>query len=103
MSEKKWYQKGLDWLLDKNNPSKKWFQRKIVWVGAVLVILIIMLANPKDGSPISGGKQVPDVFVINYTEAIEILEADGFEVKAVETSVKSISDKLLYPLETVDK
>lgn len=84
MSEKKWYQKGLNWLLDKDNLSKKWFQRKIVWVGAVLVILIIMLTNPKDGSPNSGGKQVPDVFGINYTEAIEILEADGFEVKAVE-------------------
>ena len=43
------------------------------------------------------------MFGVTYTDAVEVLEADGFEVKAIETSVKSISDKLLYPLESVDK
>ena len=54
-----------------------------------------------------GGKnsktQIPDVFGVNYTDAIGILEAEGFEVSAIESSVGSFSDKLLYPLEKVDK
>ena len=49
------------------------------------------------------GNKIPDVFGIDYTDAIAILEADGYEVTAIETKVDSISDKLLYPLERVDK
>lgn len=54
-----------------------------------------------------GGKnnknEIPDVFGVNYTDAIGILEADGFEVSAIASSVANFSDKLLYPLEKVDK
>lgn len=49
------------------------------------------------------GNKIPDVFGIDYTDAIAILEADGYEVNAIETKVDSISDKLLYPLERVEK
>lgn len=48
-------------------------------------------------------KEIPDVFGVNYTDAIGILEAEGFEVSAIATNVGSFSDKLLYPLEKVDK
>lgn len=67
-------------------------------------ILVLMLALSLVAC---GGKnsknQIPDVFGVNYTDAIGILEAEDFEVSAIESSVGSFSDKLLYPLEKVDK
>lgn len=67
-------------------------------------ILVLMLALSLVAC---GGKnsknQIPDVFGVNYTDAIGILEAEGFEVSATESSVGSFSDKLLYLLEKVDK
>ena len=104
--DKKWYQKGLDWLLEKENVGKKWYKKRIVWVSAIVVVVLIMLLNPegsKNASKNINGDSIPNVFGVTYTDAVEVLEADGFEVKAIETSVKSISDKLLYPLESVDK
>ena len=104
--DKKWYQKGLDWLLEKENVGKKWYKRRIVWVSAIVVVVVIMLLNPESSKNVNkniNGDSIPNVFGVTYTDAVEVLEADGFEVKAIETSVKSISDKLLYPLESVDK
>lgn len=104
--DNKWYQKGLDWLLEKENTEKKWYKRRIVWLVAIVAVILIMLFNPKGGNEKSkniSGESIPNVFGVTYTDATEILETEGFEVKAVETSVKSISDKLLYPLESVDK
>lgn len=104
--DNKWYQKGLDWLLEKDSVGKKWYKRRIVWIAAVVVVVLIMLLNPKGGNEQTkniNGESIPNVFGVAYTDATEILEADGFEVKAVETSINSISDKLLYPLESVDK
>ena len=49
------------------------------------------------------GHKIPDVFGIDYNDAITILEAEGFEVSAIETNVDSISEKLLYELEKVGK
>ena len=49
------------------------------------------------------GNEIPDVFGIDYTDAIEILESDGYTVSAIEVEVDSFSDKLLYPLEKVNK
>lgn len=102
----KWYQKGLNWLLEKDSVGKKWYKRRIVWIAAIVVLILIMSLNPKGGNEKSkniSGESIPNVFGVTYTDATEILEADEFEVKAVETSVNSISDKLLYPLESVDK
>lgn len=104
--ENKWYKKGLDWLLEKDNVGKKWYKRRIVWLAAIVVIILIMLLNPKGGKNESkniSGESIPNVFGIAYTDATDILEADGYEVKAVETSVKNISDKLLYPLGSVEQ
>lgn len=104
--DKKWYQKGLDWLLEKENVGKKWYKRRIVWVSAIVVVVVIMLLNPESSKNVNkniNGDSIPNVFGVTYTDAVKVLEADGFEVKAIETSVKSISDKLLYPLESVDK
>lgn len=104
--DKKWYQKGLDWLLEKENVGKKWYKRRIVWVSAIVVVVLIMLLNPESSKNVNkniSGDSIPNVFGVTYTDAVEVLEADGFEVKAIETSVKSITDKLLYPLESVDK
>lgn len=68
----------------------------------VMALLVVLsLAACSDGK--SGKNEIPDVFGVNYTDAIGILEAEGFEVSAIETSVGSFSDKLLYPLEKVDK
>ena len=55
------------------------------------------------GSEKNVGNEIPDVFGISYIDAIAILEADGYKVNSIETNVDSISDKLLYPLEKVDK
>lgn len=64
------------------------------------LVMVLCLAACGQGN---GGNEIPDVFGINYTDAVEVLEDDGYEVKAVETSVAGISEKLLYPLEKVDK
>lgn len=70
---------------------------------ALILILLLALSLTACGGGENSGNEIPDVFGLNYTDAIEILEDDGFEVKAIETSVDSISEKLLYPLEKVEK
>lgn len=70
------------------------------------VILVIVLALMVFSISACGGNsssEIPDVFGLDYTDAIGILEAEGFEVSAIETSVESFSVKLLYPLEKVEK
>jgi len=69
----------------------------------VIVVLLVVLCFSACGDGKKSVNQIPDVFGLNYADAIGILEADGFKVSAVETSVGSFSDKLLYPLEKVDK
>ena len=66
----------------------------------LLLAVVILLSLAACGK---GKNEIPDVFGVDYTAAVEILEAEGFAVSAVETSVDSFSDKLLYPLEKVDK
>lgn len=72
------------------------------WIASILtMVLVVSLAACGGGN---GGKhQIPDVFGIHYTDAIGLLEAEGFEVRAIESGVGNFSDKLLYPLEKVDK
>lgn len=95
--DKKWYQKGLDWLLEKENVGKKWYKRRIVWVAAVVVVVLIMLLNP-ESKPTEKkqitGDEIPNVFGVYYEDAIDVLEAEGFEVKAIETDAKSILNNL---------
>ena len=74
--------------------------RKLLSVFLVLAMVFSFVGCSNEKSD---GFKVPDVFGIDYNNAIEILEADGFEVNAIATSVASVSEKLLYPLETVDK
>lgn len=76
---------------------------KRIFCVALLVMLCLSLCACFDIDIKNAGNKIPDVFGIDYTDAISILEADGFEVNAIETKVDSISDKLLYPLERVDK
>ena len=64
-----------------------------------LALIMLLSATACSG----GGEKIPDVFGIDYVDATEILEAEGYEVNAVETEVEGISEKLLYPLETVKK
>ena len=69
------------------------------WLTMFLTLALVLSMAACGGSQIG----IPDVFGIHYTDAIEILEAEGFEVRAIESSVSNFSDKLLYPLENVDK
>lgn len=70
---------------------------------SLVMALLVVLSLAACGGGKSGKNEIPDVFGVNYTDAIGILEAEGFKVSAIETSVGSFSDKLLYPLEKVDK
>lgn len=70
---------------------------------SVAMALLVVLSLAACGSGKSSKNEIPDVFGVDYTAAVGILEAEGFAVSAVETSVDSFSDKLLYPLEKVDK
>lgn len=70
---------------------------------SLLLIVLAIGSLTACGNKKSSGSEIPDVFGINYTNAIDILEAEGYEVNAIETSVGSISEKLLYPLEKVEK
>lgn len=95
--DNKWYQKGLDWLLEKDNVDKKWYKRRIVWVVTVVVIVLIMLLNPESKSTEKNevtGSEIPNVFGVYYEDAIDVLEAEGFEVNAIETDAKSILNNL---------
>lgn len=67
----------------------------------ILIVMSLLLSSC--GNEKAKALKIPDVFGISYTDAITILEDEGFEVKAVETNVDNISEKLLYPLEKVDK
>lgn len=69
---------------------------------SAILVLVLTLSLVACGGK-NSKNQIPDVFGVNYTDAIGILEAEGFEVSAIESSVASFSDKLLYPLEKVDK
>ena len=68
---------------------------------AIFLMTALMLSLIACGK--GKGFEIPDVFGINYSDAVEVLEADGYEVKAIETSVDGIPEKLLYPLENVPK
>lgn len=68
---------------------------------ALTLLLVLSLAACGGGKDVKN--EIPDVFGIHYTDAIGILEAEGFTVSAVEASVDTFSVKLLYPLEKVDK
>lgn len=70
---------------------------------SLIVLMLIVFSLASCGGEKSIGNRIPDVFGIDYEDAIEILEADGFEVNAIGANVESISTKLLYPLEKVDK
>lgn len=69
---------------------------------AAFVLLLLIVSMSACGEATKGTK-IPDIFGISYTDAMEILKADGFEVSAIETEVGDISEKLLYPLEKVSK
>ncbi len=90
--EKKWYQKGMDWLLEKENAGKKWYKRRIVWVAVIIVVLLIVLFNSaggKEGNKKLGKYEIPNVFGVYYEDAVDVLEAEGFEVKTIEADAKS--------------
>ena len=70
---------------------------------AGILVLCMLLVFAGCGGEKSEGFKIPDVFGISYTDATELLENEGFEVKAIETGVDDISEKLLYPLERVEK
>ena len=70
---------------------------------SVAMALLVVLSLAACGGGKSSKNEIPDVFGVNYTDAIGILEAEGFEVSAIESGVGSFSDKLLYPLEKIDK
>lgn len=72
-------------------------------VSSAVMALLVTLSLVACGGGRGSKNEVPDVFGVNYTDAIGILEAEGFEVSAIESGVGSFSDKLLYPLEKVDK
>ncbi len=69
----------------------------------LLLAIVMLLSLAACGGEKSSAYAIPDVFGISYTDAVNILEADGFEVSAVEAGVDSFSDKLLYHLDEVDK
>lgn len=69
----------------------------------IAIVLLIMMLTTFCSCGKAKGYEIPDVFGVNYLDAVEVLEADGFEVKVIETSVSGISEKLLYPLESVSK
>ena len=58
---------------------------------AIAIALTLMLSLVGCGEK---SKEIPNVFGVDFNDAIEILEADGFEVQAVETDAKSILNNL---------
>lgn len=68
-----------------------------------LVLLVVLLTVVSLAACGGGKNEIPNVFGIDYNDAISVLEAEGYEVKAIATSVGSIAEKLLYPLEKVDE
>lgn len=73
--------------------------KKLLFTIVFVSILILSACNGEKSEHLT----IPDVFGVGYSDAMEVLEAEGFEVKAIETDVAGISEKLLYPLEKVSK
>ena len=78
------------------------------WFIAIVVLVIGSVAmsigkGGKNGGANKGKYEIPNVFGVNYEEATKILEADGFEVKAVETNPKDILNRLSYKVDTFEK
>lgn len=51
----------------------------------------------------TGENEIPNVFGIDYNQAVEVLEDEGFEVKTIEASASQIFKNLSWPLDSVDK
>lgn len=89
-------------------PTKKKKPFYLRWWFIAIVVLVIgsvatSIGNGGKNSKNKGKYEIPNVFGVNYEEAIDILEADGFEVKAVATSVKGIIENTHYPVEYVEQ
>ena len=100
------YQQPMPSMPDKAQKKKKPFYLRWWFILIAVFAVLSVFFSIKGGnnhSKNNGKYEIPNVFGVAYTDAVDVLEADGFEVKTVETSVKEISDKLLYPLKTVDK
>ena len=66
---------------------KKWW----FWVIAVIVLIWAVngIGSAVENAKMNAIELVPNVMAINYEDAIEILESEGFEVTAVEADAKS--------------
>ena len=101
------YQQSMQGALIKPAKKKKPFYLRW-WFIAIVVLVIGSVAmsigkGGKNGGANKGKYEIPNVFGVNYEEATEILEADGFEVKAVETNPKDILNRLSYKVDTFEK
>ena len=72
--------------------------KKYIVTTSAMLFCLILLACGK-----ATEYAIPDVFGIDYNDAKNVLEADGFTVTAIETDVHGIAEKLLYELEFVGK
>lgn len=100
------YQQPMSSMPDKAQKKKKPFYLRWWFILIAVFAVLSVFFSIKGGnnhSKNNGKYEIPNVFGVAYTDAVDVLEADGFEVKTVETSVKEISDKLSHPLETVAK
>lgn len=72
-------------------------------LSALFILFAMVLSLVACGNKKPKGFEIPDVFGLNYTDATSILEGEGFTVTAIESKVDSFSEKLLTPLENVEK
>ncbi len=70
---------------------------------SLFIVTAMVLSLTACGNKKPKGFKITDVFGLNYTDAIDILEGDGFTVTAIESKVNNFSEKLLTPLENVEK
>ena len=90
--------KGKTGLPAKESEENRRMKKIITGIFALTLAVLLAACGEKNES-----YEIPDVFGVNYEDAIAILEEEGFSVSAVEAEAESFSQKLLYPLERVDK
>lgn len=88
-------------------------KKNYIWIIIIAILIgIICFSEPKNNSEsnnennkkeMSFPQQIPNVFGVNYKDAIDVLESEGFIVKAVEADAKSIYDGLSFgdPIDVV--
>ncbi len=75
--------------------QKKWYQKWWIWVIGVIFLMITWNRISNFISEVTT-KEIPNVMGVNYIDAVNVLENEGFKVMEIETDAESIMNSSIY-------